>query len=615
MASIFISYRREDSAAYAGRLRDHLRQHFGKAEVFMDIDTIDPGQPFDVAIQEAVGACDILIAVIGPQWSAVKDANGRRRLENDDDFIRLEVATALERNIPVIPMLVGGATMPSAEELPDNLKSLARRNALSVTNERWDYDIGRLLKAMDRVIDDGHTLPILRSAKLWTTMGAAALVAAGAFWIYQQGGFTTGRTQDSGLVPERAEFGPVTKGQTSEPREFVLTNPTDTAIIVLGLTLAGDDDFLIEDDACSAVAVKPGSSCKILTRFRPTSAGDKTALLLVKGDNNETLGFAGLEGSGVVPKPDPVADVTVVVPETRGVSEAAARRKLEGMCRPEPCLEVAAMRTPSDTVADGEVLGTRPGASATVKRGDRVILVVSSGTEVVSDRNDFRNFRGIVRSDQEVSFTADYTYIGDFESQTPPIRLTVRQADDSVVPGMVYRYDIARTGTGSTKLNAYADFGDGGHTSKTVSLCFMDVSRQTRGYCKSFPFENRWSGKHGSTRGRPNSIYNFRAEDPSRSELKVTVNYIYDGSNGTGMTQVNMTAVARRSDGRQVPRTHFEGLGGPGEVRVGVGNSTMLIRKSSTQRESSVDVRVCIYARNPAGPVVCEVFPHRKVWN
>jgi len=614
VASIFISYRREDSAAYAGRLRDHLRQHFGKAEVFMDIDTIDLGQAFDAAIQEAVGACDILIAVIGPQWSTISDENGQRRLEHDGDFIRLEVATALERNIPVIPMLVGGAKMPAAEDLPDNLKSLSVRNALSVTNERWDYDIGRLVKAMDRVVDDGHGPELLRNPKLWASVAAVAVVAAGAYWFLTQ----SGDSSQTGLTPDFSDFGDVQTGRSSEPGEIIFTNASDAAIIIWGLALTSGDEFLIEDDGCSAKAVGPGTQCTILTRFRPSSAGDKKALLLAKNEDGETLGHAELQGSGVAPAasptPAPATAVTVVLPETSGVEEARAMRKLLGMCQPTPCLEVEVTTVASDTVPQGEVLGTRPGSGASVERGSRVTLVVSSGPAVVAEQNNFRNFRAMPQSDQEVLFTADYNYIGDFESNTPPIRLSVRDSDNNVIPGMVYRYDIAEVGTGKTTLNAYADFGGGMHVSETVRLCLMDVSRRTRGFCESFPFQNRWLGTHGSTRGRRNAIFDFRPQDPTRNELKVTVNYIYDGSLGFGSNEVYMFAVARGSDGNQLPRTHFEGLGGPGEVRVGIGTSTMLINRKTDQLERSVDVRVCITRRGDSSRAICEIFPHHKTW-
>lgn len=118
MAGIFISYRRELSAAHAGRLRDRLKSEFGDHRVFMDIHSIDPGVNFTGTIGEKVGSCDALVVVIGKRWCEVTDSDGKRKLDNPDDWVRLEIAAALKRNIPVIPMPVDGAQMPSKEELP-----------------------------------------------------------------------------------------------------------------------------------------------------------------------------------------------------------------------------------------------------------------------------------------------------------------------------------------------------------------------------------------------------------------------------------------------------------------------------------------------------------------
>jgi hypothetical protein len=158
MAKIFISYRREDSSAYAGRLFDHLQARFGRNQVFMDVDTISPGMDFVEAIEQAVGECDVLIAVIGPQWLSITDAEGHRRLDNPEDFIRLEIATAINRRIHVIPVLVHGAAMPSARELPAELSTLTRRNALELSNTRWDYDVGRLIETIEKQV--GGPIPI-----------------------------------------------------------------------------------------------------------------------------------------------------------------------------------------------------------------------------------------------------------------------------------------------------------------------------------------------------------------------------------------------------------------------------------------------------------------------
>src|SRR5690349_13883457 len=133
---IFISYRRDDSLATTGRLYDHLVKHFSTDRVFMDVDTIEPGVDFVEAIEQAVSKCDILIAIIGPGWLSTSTNEGRR-LDNPEDFVRLEIATALKRNIRVVPVLIDNTPMPQASDLPDDLKSLARRNAFELSNIRF----------------------------------------------------------------------------------------------------------------------------------------------------------------------------------------------------------------------------------------------------------------------------------------------------------------------------------------------------------------------------------------------------------------------------------------------------------------------------------------------
>ena len=148
---IFISYRRNDSSAWAGRLSDGLTSHFDSNQIFMDVDTIEPGSDFVEAIEKSVGSCDVLIAVIGKHWLTSSDEKRRRRIDNPDDFVRLEIATALKHDIRVIPVLVDGASMPRLRDLPDNLKLLANRNALKVTQDRFRSDSERLIGAVSRL--------------------------------------------------------------------------------------------------------------------------------------------------------------------------------------------------------------------------------------------------------------------------------------------------------------------------------------------------------------------------------------------------------------------------------------------------------------------------------
>ena len=120
--------------AYAGRLYDRLVARFGEGNVFMDIDTLKPGDDFVDALEQTVSSCDVLVAVIGRNWLAATDDKGQRRLQDPADFVKLEVVTALNRNIRVIPALVAGAQMPRAEDLPESLQRLARRQAVVLSD-------------------------------------------------------------------------------------------------------------------------------------------------------------------------------------------------------------------------------------------------------------------------------------------------------------------------------------------------------------------------------------------------------------------------------------------------------------------------------------------------
>ena len=178
MARIFVSYRREDSPGHTGRLYDHLITHFGEAFVFRDIETIEPGADFAHAITEAVESCGVLLAVIGPQWLGARDKEGRRRLDNPRDFVRLEVAAALSRNVRVIPVLVGGASFPSEEELPPDLAPLARRNAIEISAPRFRTDMAHLIRAIQSALGETPTPAsgVPRPGVQWRRWGAVGFV-------------------------------------------------------------------------------------------------------------------------------------------------------------------------------------------------------------------------------------------------------------------------------------------------------------------------------------------------------------------------------------------------------------------------------------------------------
>lgn len=172
MAALFISYRRLDDAGEAGRLYDRLKKRFGD-DVFMDVEGgIQPGEPFAEVIARRLRGCKAVIVVIGPRWSSATDAEGRRRLENPEDWVRIEIATALRHGIDVYPVLVDGASMPRSDELPEELAPLAGRQALAVRNDSWDFDVGNLIHALERVVPR-------RILRKWRMPAAVAVAALG----------------------------------------------------------------------------------------------------------------------------------------------------------------------------------------------------------------------------------------------------------------------------------------------------------------------------------------------------------------------------------------------------------------------------------------------------
>ena len=180
MPGTFISYRREDAAGYAGRLRESLERRLGAARVFRDVDTLRPGQDFVQAIESRLSDCAVMVAVIGREWATARDMAGSRRLDEPFDFVRLEIAAALSRpNVLVVPVLVEGASMPSTSELPENLRALVRRQALSVRDETWDSDVERLVNVIESAMsmrDPSRADAPISAARLWVAAALAVVI-------------------------------------------------------------------------------------------------------------------------------------------------------------------------------------------------------------------------------------------------------------------------------------------------------------------------------------------------------------------------------------------------------------------------------------------------------
>jgi hypothetical protein len=175
---IFISYRRSDSAGYAGRLYDTLKNYFGAERLFFDVDTIKPGVNFEQKIKTELDGSDAVLVLIGNQWLGIKDANGNRRLDDPHDYVRLEVETALSKNIAVIPVLLQGVLMPSGNELPETLYDLSRRNAIKLSDEHWNSDLNLLTTILKTALGIPGSLKEQRIKQYRQIVFALSLLAA-----------------------------------------------------------------------------------------------------------------------------------------------------------------------------------------------------------------------------------------------------------------------------------------------------------------------------------------------------------------------------------------------------------------------------------------------------
>ena len=228
MEGIFISYRRDDSAGYAGRLYDRLKAHFGADSVFMDVEEIEPGTDFVEAIEGAVASCQVLIVLIGNEWLNATDSSGRRRLDDPHDFIRLETSAALKRSIRVVPVLVDNAVMPLQQDLPVELHALVRRQAVELNHKQWEATTGNLIKTLEKIVGSDQkrveSAPELKpnSSGKHSNLGwiTAALVLVMAFgitlwqWLADDVRQTTPPPPQAGI---RFPVAPVVTSQQDKP--------------------------------------------------------------------------------------------------------------------------------------------------------------------------------------------------------------------------------------------------------------------------------------------------------------------------------------------------------------------------------------------------------------
>ncbi len=310
MAGIFVSYRRSDTTGYAGRLVDELERQFPGHQLFRDVESIEAGSDFVEAIDRALQASSALLVLIGPRWLDAVDANGKRRLEDAKDFVRLEIAAALQSGVKVIPVLVDGAQMPAEEKLPANIQRLARRQAHELTDRRWDYDVDQLFDQLGRIPGiererpEGAEIPAARRAPArasgtWLKVGAGALATIVGLGLF--GFFSDSPTAPT---PVSQSFAPESVAPAVVPQE----EPSRPAVPAAAPTPATH-----QEPAARPVALQVSAPSATLPNvaglWRSTQGDgiyfeqDKQEVAVLAGDASANHGFIGggtIQGRQVV---------------------------------------------------------------------------------------------------------------------------------------------------------------------------------------------------------------------------------------------------------------------------------------------------------------------------
>jgi TIR domain len=200
LPDIFISYRREDTSGVAGHLAADLRSRFGRSNVFIDVDSILPGVDFEEKITHTLARCQVTFVLIGPGWAASRLPDGGRRLDEERDYVRREIAMALNRDdVTVVPVLVEGAAMPAEADLPAEIQRLSRLNASELSNKRWRFDVGQLSR-----IAASHDQPWSRwwhAVPRWALAIPVALAVVIAAVIILTAGGSVPKASAQQLVP------------------------------------------------------------------------------------------------------------------------------------------------------------------------------------------------------------------------------------------------------------------------------------------------------------------------------------------------------------------------------------------------------------------------------
>jgi hypothetical protein len=195
---IFLSYRRDDAGGWARKLADALCQRFHRKNVFIDVDRIKNFQDFENAIFTSIDRCDVFLAVIGPHWLKLRDAQtGQRRLDRPDDYVRLEIGRALQSKISVLPVLVDNAVLPAPEELPEELRDLLRPRFQALSPDRWNEDLADLLQKVDTRYSLWSRRGVIATMVAFASGALVGLLGArGTHWVSSQLGIDNKSLED-----------------------------------------------------------------------------------------------------------------------------------------------------------------------------------------------------------------------------------------------------------------------------------------------------------------------------------------------------------------------------------------------------------------------------------
>jgi hypothetical protein len=258
MGSVFISYRRDDSAGYAGRLYDALSARFGRKFVFIDIDSIQAGEDFVEVVEKRIVSCSVVIVLIGKAWLSATDDRGVRRLDQPNDFVRLEVASALRQNKEVIPVLVGGARMPLPDDLPQPLAPLAHRNAVEVFDQLFRESTLHLIHAIE---------PFVSPKPFWWRW-LILFTSHPGLWLLACGLLVALLIFGTMLTPKPKPYSNTYKSPTLTPELLVEDDP-DASTVPVKVRTPVDIDKLPPVVEASKNVLLPGGSTQVIGPVKP----------------------------------------------------------------------------------------------------------------------------------------------------------------------------------------------------------------------------------------------------------------------------------------------------------------------------------------------------------